>query len=50
MIFKMTIPDPERCLPFIAFTNPHPIIGDGEIQLDESLCPAKSIERFSDEG
>ena len=46
----MAIPGPESGLLFITLTNPHLMIGIDEIQLDESFCPAKPIERFSNQG
>ena len=45
----MSVSSPESCLPFITFTNPHPIISIGEIQLDESPCPAKPIQQLANQ-
>ena len=45
----MSVSDPESCFLFITFTNPHPIIGIGEIQLGESPCPAEPIQRLANQ-
>ena len=45
----MSVSGPESCLLFITFTNPHPIIGIGEIQLGESLCPAEPIQQLANQ-
>ena len=49
LIFKVSISGPKSCLLFITFTNPHSIIGIGEIQLDESLCPTKPIQQLANQ-
>lgn len=37
LIFEVTVPCPEGRLPFIAFSNPHPVIGIRQVQLGELL-------------
>ena len=49
MVFEVFVLGPESCLPFITFTNLYPIIGIGEIQLGESPCPAKPIQRLANQ-
>ena len=43
LIFEMTISSSERRLPFVAFTNPHPIIVICQILYNKFLSLAKSI-------
>ena len=43
LVFEVSVSGPENCLPFITFTNSHPIIGIDEIQLGEFLYLAKPI-------
>ena len=45
----MTIPSPERHLPFVAFTNPYPIIGVGEVQLGKPSSLAEPIQQFTNQ-
>ena len=45
----MAIAGPKGHLPFITLMNLHSIIDIGEIQLNESLSVAESIQQFSDE-
>ena len=45
----MFVSDPESYLLFITFTNPYPIIGIDEIQLDESPCPAELIRQLANQ-
>ena len=49
MVFEVFVSGLESCFLFINFTNPHPIIGIGEIQLGESPCPAKPIQRLANQ-
>ena len=49
LVFKVSVLDPESCFSFITFTNPHLIIGISEIQLGESPCPTKPIQRLANQ-
>ncbi len=39
LVFEVTIVDPEDCLPFIAFSDPHLMVSIGQIELGETLSP-----------
>ncbi len=39
LIFKVTIAGLEGCLPFLAFPDPHSMVGIGRIELGETSSP-----------
>ena len=49
LVFEVSVSGLKSCLSFITFINPHLIIGISEIQLGESLCPAKPIQQLANQ-
>ncbi len=47
LILEVAMVRPEGCLPFITFSDPHLMVGIGQIQLGETLSLTQSIQWFS---
>ncbi len=48
LILKITIAGPEGRLPFVVFSDPHLLVGIGQIEQNEALSPNYSIQWFFD--
>ena len=50
LILEIVVLSPESGLPFIAYTNPHLMIGVDEVQLGEPPSSTKPFKGFPNEG
>ena len=48
LILEVAVCGPESSLLLISFTNSHPVIGTGEIELGKPPCSSQSIQRLPD--
>ena len=48
LILKVAVSGPKNSLLLISFTNPHLVIGTGEVKLGKPPCSSQSIQRLPD--
>lgn len=50
LVLKVTVSGPKGRLPFIAFSNSHPMVGAGQVKLDEALSSAQVVQGLINQG
>ncbi len=44
LVLEVTVSGPKGGLPLIAFSNPHPMVGTGQVQLGKTLGPTEAVK------